>query len=64
MNYSYVMGIDNIDELKENGFWVVGTAMENAVDEVKKVANYITKSHNEDGIVLFLERYLLNLEQL
>lgn len=37
----------------------VGVAMENAVEELKDVADYITKSNNEDGIAKFLEENIL-----
>ena len=35
----------------------IGVAMENANPEIKKVAKYITKSNNEDGIADFLIKY-------
>lgn len=35
-----------------------GIAMGNAVDEVKKIADYVTLSNNEDGIAAALELYL------
>jgi len=37
-----------------------GVAMENAVDCLKKHANYITKSNDEDGLALFLENVFLS----
>lgn len=36
----------------------VGVSMENAIDELKKKAKYVTKSCNDNGIVYFLERYI------
>ena len=36
----------------------VSVAMGNAIDELKKEADYVTTSHNEDGIIKFLEEYL------
>lgn len=37
----------------------VGVAMENAVDTVKEVADFITGSNNEDGIAKVIEQYIL-----
>lgn len=34
----------------------VGVAVENATDELKKVANYITDSNDDDGVAKFLEK--------
>ena len=51
--------LNDIEMLSESG---VGVAMENALPEVKEVANYITlKSNEEDGIIDFLKVYL-NIE--
>ena len=36
----------------------VGIAMENATDELKKVANYVTHTNEEEGIRKFLSEYL------
>ena len=33
----------------------IGVAMANAIEEVKAVANYITRSNDEDGVACFLE---------
>ena len=61
---SNIVGIDNkniicfgdgrndIDMIKICG---VGVAMGNALDVVKDVADYVTISHNDDGIVYFLK---------
>lgn len=35
----------------------MGVAMENACEEVKAVANFITKSNDQDGVALAIERY-------
>jgi Predicted hydrolases of the HAD superfamily len=40
------------------GFYKV--AMENAVSEIKKRANFITKTNNEDGIAYALRRLVFN----
>lgn len=48
-------GRNDIDMIKKSG---TGVAMKNALKEVKKVADYITESNDEDGIVCFLNKYL------
>lgn len=37
----------------------VGVAMQNAQPSVKKVADYVTKSNDEDGIVAVIDKYIL-----
>lgn len=32
--------------------------MGNAYDEIKEIANFITKNNDEDGVAYFLEQYL------
>ena len=48
-------GRNDIDMIKRSG---TGVAMKNALEEVKEVADYITESNDEDGIVYFLDKYL------
>lgn len=51
-------GLNDIEMLEKCG---VGVAMQNALDEVKKASDYITKYPNtEDGVIHFLEDYLDN----
>lgn len=38
----------------------LGVAMENAMKEVKKVANYITLTNEEDGVAHIIEKFILN----
>ncbi len=38
----------------------VGVAMENAQEKVKEAADYITKSNDEDGIVVVIDKFILN----
>ncbi len=38
----------------------VGVAMANAQEKVKEVADYITKSNDEDGIVTVIDNFILN----
>jgi hydroxymethylpyrimidine pyrophosphatase-like HAD family hydrolase len=37
----------------------MGVAMDNAVDAVKEVANYITSSNEEDGVAEVIEKFVL-----
>ena len=37
----------------------LGVAMENATEDVKKVANYITSTNDEDGIVKVIQKFIL-----
>lgn len=46
-------GLNDIDMIKNCG---IGVAMGNSLNEVKNVADYLTISHNEDGVVYFLEK--------
>ena len=48
-------GLNDLEMIEKSG---IGVAMANALDSVKKVADYVTKSHNEDGILYFLKEYL------
>ena len=47
--------INDVGMFKECGYSV---AMENASDEIKNIANFVTKSNNDDGIAYFLDNYL------
>ena len=47
-------GRNDIDMIKNCG---IGVAMGNALDEVMDVSDYVTISHNDDGIVYFLKGY-------
>ncbi len=40
-----------------------GVAMENAIDEVKAVCDFVTKSNNDDGVAIFLEENLIFSEK-
>lgn len=47
----------DIDMLKLSG---IGIAMGNAIKEVKEAADIIIGSNDEDGIAVYLEKYLLH----
>lgn len=36
----------------------IGVSMGNAIDELKDISKYITISHNEDGVIYFLKKYI------
>ena len=36
-----------------------GIAMQNAIEQVKEIADYITKSNNDDGVAWYLENFCL-----
>ncbi|MBQ2239088.1 MAG: HAD hydrolase family protein, partial [Lachnospiraceae bacterium] len=40
----------------------LGVAMENAKEQVKEVADFITKSNEEDGVAYVIERFILEKE--
>ena len=48
-------GLNDVDMIRLSG---IGVAMGNALNSVKKVSDYITISHNNDGVVYFLKLYL------
>ena len=50
---------DEDNDIEMIQFVGVGVAMENAIDKVKSVANEITLSNEENGVGVFLEKYLL-----
>ena len=49
-------GENDIEMLKFAGW---GVAMKNAREDVKKVANVVTTSNNEDGVAKAIEKYIL-----
>ncbi|MDO4474163.1 MAG: Cof-type HAD-IIB family hydrolase [Eubacteriales bacterium] len=50
-------GLNDRAMIEEVGF---GVAMENAMEEVKKVADYITVSNDEDGVAKAIEKFVLD----
>lgn len=50
---------DGFNDLSMIQYAGVGVAMENAVEPVKKEADFITLSNNEDGIAKVIEKYIL-----
>ena len=52
---SFGDGLNDMDMILNSG---IGVAMGNALSELKENADYVTISHNEDGVVNFLRNYL------
>jgi len=48
---------NDISMLEYAGF---GVAVENALDEVKAVCDYVTLSNNDDGVAMVIEKFVLN----
>lgn len=47
---------DDIESIKKCG---IGVAVSNGINDVKSIADYITDSNDEDGVVKFIERMIL-----
>lgn len=50
---------DGINDLEMIEYAGLGVAMGNAKEEVKEIANYITKSNEDDGVAYVIERFIL-----
>ncbi|WP_311481306.1 Cof-type HAD-IIB family hydrolase [uncultured Anaerococcus sp.] len=53
------------DEMNDVSMFEVagtGVAMGNAVESIKKLADFVTKTNNEDGIAYYLENFVLSKE--
>ncbi|MBP2098071.1 Cof-type HAD-IIB family hydrolase [Enterococcus rivorum] len=51
---------DSYNDLEMIAGTFLGVAMDNACDELKKVANYVTKSNDSDGVAYVLDKLMLN----
>ena len=51
---------DGYNDLTMIQYAGLGIAMENAVFPVRKAADYITASNEEDGVALAVEKFLLS----
>ena len=38
----------------------LGVAMENGIDKVKAIANYVTDTNDNDGVAKAIEKFVLN----
>jgi Cof subfamily protein (haloacid dehalogenase superfamily) len=50
--------INDMEMLKTAG---IGVAMVNAIDKVKNIADYITETNDNEGIAVWINKYLLNV---
>ncbi len=50
---------DNINDISMIEYAGLGVAMENAEEPVKKAADFVTSSNDEDGVAKVLEKYVL-----
>ncbi len=51
---------DSFNDITMIGYAGLGVAMENAEEEIKKIANYIAPSNNDDGVGFVVEKFMLN----
>mgnify|MGYP000843734496 FL=1 len=51
---------DSFNDISMIEFAGLGVAMEEAVDELKAAADYITKSNDDDGVVDVIEKFIIN----
>ncbi len=49
---------DEDNDLEMLEYAGVGVAMDNAIDQLKEIANEVTLTNDQDGIAVFLEKYL------
>src|SRR5699024_1999493 len=49
---------DGDNDLEMIDYAGVGVAMENGIDELKHIANYVTNTNEASGVAGFLEEYL------
>lgn len=50
---------DNYNDLTMIGYAGMGVAMGNAETELKRIANFVCETNDEDGVAKFIERYIL-----
>ena len=50
---------DNYNDITMIGYAGLGVAMGNAEEDVKKIANYVCESNDDDGVAKTLEKYVL-----
>lgn len=51
---------DNYNDITMIGYAGLGVAMGNAEEDVKKIANYVCESNDDDGVAKTLEKFVLN----
>jgi Cof subfamily protein (haloacid dehalogenase superfamily) len=50
---------DNYNDLTMIGYAGTGVATDNAETEVKRIANFVCESNDDDGVAKFIEQYML-----
>jgi len=55
---------DNENDLSMIKFAGLGVAMGNSNDEIKKAADYVTSTNDEDGVAEVLENYIINYHSI
>lgn len=55
---------DNENDISMIKYAGLGIAMENAIDEVKSVADYVTHSNKEDGVAQAIQKFIINKESV
>lgn len=61
IDQQHVMAIgDHANDVPMVEYAGIGVAMANAIDEVKQVCQYVTKSNEEDGVAHAIEKFVLN----
>jgi len=50
---------DNENDLQMIEFAGLGVAMENAIEELKKIADFVTQSYEDDGVAKAIEKFVL-----
>ena len=51
---------DNINDMAMVEYAGLGVAMENGDETLKAAADYVTKSNNDDGVAVVIEKFILN----
>jgi hypothetical protein len=52
---------DGFNDLSMIEYAGLGVAMGNADNEVKRIADYVTRSNDEDGVAHVINKFILNL---
>jgi len=55
---------DGYNDIPMIQFAGMGVAMENAAEEIKNAADFVTRSNNDDGIVYALEKFILRPQDM
>lgn len=50
---------DDVNDIGMLKYCGIGVCVDNAIDEVKEIANYICKSNDKDGVAHFIEEFIL-----